>query len=309
MEGTLKEGDFVIVSKLHYGARTPSTLLQIPLTHQNIWGTKIPSYISYPQLPIGRLPSFSKIKRNDIIIFNNPQSLKYPIDQKDNYIKRCVALPKDTLLIENSLLKVNNKNLEKPESLKYNYFVIAKKAIRPETFIKNNIKKEKQKGNTYVVSSTAKDIKFLENLHFIKSITKCIQPKRQRNEKIFPQNNNFAWNEDNLGTLLIPAKGMTLPMTRKNILLYGGLIQNFDSKYADYDILNVDKKNVVIRADGEVLKNYTFQQDYFFVMGDNRHNSQDSRFWGFVPKDHIIGKATKIVFSMNNWKRFFKSIK
>ncbi|MDX2189193.1 MAG: signal peptidase I, partial [Bacteroidota bacterium] len=123
MEKSLLVGDFLFVSKVHYGPRTPKTPLQVPLTHQTIWGTSIPSYIGAVQIPSFRFPGFSEIKKGDCVVFNWPADQGYPTDLKTNYIKRCVATAGDTIKIINMQLFVNGKPSVNPEKMQYRYFI------------------------------------------------------------------------------------------------------------------------------------------------------------------------------------------
>ena len=139
MESTLQVGDFLFVNKLNYGPRTPMTPLQIPLTHQKIWGTNIPSYLNWIKLPQYRLPGFSKIERNDIVVFNYPRELEKPIDLKTYYVKRCVALPGDTLKIENGNIIINSKTTNSSIEMQYRFYVITEQSINPRIFKKYGI--------------------------------------------------------------------------------------------------------------------------------------------------------------------------
>lgn len=319
MENSLYAGDFVLVSKLHYGARTPQTLLKIPFAGQKIWGTDIPAYLDWWRLPLGRIPGFTRIKRQEVIVFNDPNERQAPIDQKMHYIKRCVALPSDTLHIQDLKLRVNGQLLPENTQQQYRYFVSSKTAINEQLFRKEHMGffKANPEGTAYEVLTTPAKIRKIKKLAFVKRVTPQTRPEGQSQMEIFPQHPEFAWNEDNFGPLLIPAKGLILPMTRRNVILYGDLIKYFEiyGEHLPKDV-RVDKAGGRLLIKGEVVKKYQFQQDYYFVIGDNWHNSRDSRFWGFVPRDHLVGKAVWTWLSLDveqgyalRWSRMFRTIR
>jgi signal peptidase I len=311
MEKSLLVGDFLFVSKVHYGARTPKTPLQVPLTHQKIWGTEIPSYLEWIQLPQYRLPGLSKIKNGDVVVFNYPPESEYPTDLKTNYIKRCVGIPGDKIEVRDLQVYVNEKPLPNPEKMQYRYFMVTENTVNERTFRKYDISEYQSIQGGYVVLTTPETAKTLKELSFVKEM---ILTKRNPNEgdaRVFPNSSKFDWNEDFFGPLTIPKKGMTVAMDAKNILLYEEIIR----KYEDNDKVSIQDEKMLI--DGKAVTNYTFKQDYYFMMGDNRHNSLDSRFWGFVPGDHVVGKAFIIWLSVDpdggfvdkiRWNRLFKLI-
>ena len=340
MENTLLVGEYLFVSKLHYGTRTPITPLQVPLTHQTIWGTEIPSYLDWISLPEFRLPGFSDVKRGDVVVFNIPSenegvyqkystvlpNLKpHPIDLRTNYIKRCVAKAGDKLEVRGGQVYVNGLPSDNPDGLQSDYFVSSGTAINEvNVFRKNGITEYSPYTETfndilasndetgYIVKTTAQAAKKLKSYDFIKRVQLSVLPKGIKETYLYPNSDLFDWNKDNYGPVVIPEKGLTIQLTAENIALYGEIIQYFEGN-KDVTI----KDGLVVQGKNPITK-YTFKQDYYFMMGDNRHNSADSRYWGFVPKDHIVGKAVFVWMSIDpdplsffnkiRWNRLFRVI-
>ncbi|UCS91485.1 signal peptidase I [Echinicola marina] len=313
MEKSLLVGDFLFVSKMHYGTRTPQTLLQVPLTHQKIWGTDIPSYSDAIQLPYYRLPGFSSVKRNDVVVFNYPDEFEYPVDLKTNYIKRAVAIPGDVVKIDQAQLIINDQVAENPEEMQFSYDVVPNRMLNAEFFDEYDINKDSYHpfNGMYVVFTTPAIAKRLEKSPVIKEVKIRIYEKDNGDPDIHPDGSYYGWNRDNFGPLKVPAKGWTIDLTEDNVRKYAFTIKNYEG----IEDLRIEANQVFIN--GEKQDSYTFTQDYYFMMGDNRHDSLDSRFWGFVPEDHIVGKAWflwlsldkhKSMFSKIRWNRFFKSI-
>ncbi|MEM1136341.1 MAG: signal peptidase I [Bacteroidota bacterium] len=325
MEKSLLVGDFLFVSKVHYGARTPKTPLQIPLTHQKIWGTEIPSYLDWIQLPQFRLPGFTEIKNNDVVVFNYPDEYnKYPVDLRTNYIKRCIGIPGDNLEIKNKAIYINNELLPQPEEMQTSYKVTANTLIKSRVFEKlditdysDPIPSRNNSETLYYIQTDSEKTKKLEAYDFVKDVEEITFEIGQDAARTFPSARGFDWSLDNFGSLYIPKEGdnvtidsITLPLYSKAILQFEG---NEDAK--------VEEGKLYI--DGNVVSEYTFKQNYYFMMGDNRHNSQDSRIWGFVPEDHVLGKGLLIwwsvepaspnsgigdIFTRIRWSRIFKLI-
>lgn len=330
MEKSLLVGDFLFVSKFHYGSRTTTTPLQIPLTHQKIWFTDIPSYSTLIQLPQYRLPGLSKVKRNDVVVFNVPpislnDNVSYPVDLKTNYIKRCVAIPGDTLKIVDRQVYVNGTPSENPPLMQFSYVVTANNDINDRVLKRYKIYDAQVIGRTsnsviYLMNITEETAAELRALNFIQDVKigtingqYPVGPRTAEmvEDTIFPDAKMFPWNGDFYGPLVIPSEGMTITLDEKMVAMYGSTI-------ADYDFNeNVQIREGKLYIDGQHITEYTFKQNYYFMMGDNRHNSLDSRYWGFVPEDHIVGKAFFIWLSIDReasflekirWNRFFQLI-
>lgn len=303
MEKSLLVGDFLFVSKMHYGARTPATPLQIPLTHQKIWGTNIPSYLDWINLPQFRLPGFSEVKRNDIVVFNYPTEFQYPVDLKTNYIKRCVAIAGDVIEVKDMQVYINNEPADNPEKMQFRYFIQTPETINQRVFDKYDISEKYKVTGGYMVFTSPNTATELNALQFITDV-KVLEAEPGSTElRIYPDAGKYPWNVDYWGPLLIPAEGMTIEVNDETMTKYGPIIEYYEGN----DDVEVGDSTLII--DGNALTSYTFKQDYYFMMGDNRHNSEDSRFWGVVPADHIVGKALFIWMSIDPSKSFFKKIR
>jgi signal peptidase I len=230
MNHTLKAGDYIFVNKLAYGARLPITPIAIPFSNL---------YWDGLQLPYLRIVAYSKIKHQDIVVFNLPLDIELPIDQRQNYIKRCIAIAGDTIQIKSGIVYINNSAIVETENVLF-----------PIDANKNRI----------ILDST------------IYSPT------------VFPNASDIKWNIDHFGPLYIPKKGDSILLTKNNVLLYQHIIENFEHN-------KLVLLNDLVYINAQPCKYYHFKMNYYFMMGDNRNNSIDSRFWGFVPEDHIIGRV------------------
>jgi signal peptidase I len=316
MEKSLLVGDFLFVSKLHYGPRTPKTPLQVPLTHQKIWGTDIPSYTDLIQLPQYRLPGFSEVERNDVVVFNYPGELhQHPVDLRQNYIKRCVGIAGDTIKIVDKMVYINGEKAPVPEGMQTSYIVKTKENISTKVFDRFDITDVGLGYDGYLVMTNEERAKQLEQLDFITEVKEYFHTKENSRGNTFPQNANFDWTVDNFGPLYIPKEGATIPINEENLILYGRYIKHYEGLDAD----EVEIDGATLKISGNAISEYTFKQDYYFMMGDNRHNSEDSRIWGFVPMDHIIGEGVIVWWSIEpgglgdmferiRWGRIFKLI-
>jgi signal peptidase I len=327
MENTLLVGDFLFVSKFHYGTRTPATPLQLPLTHQKIWFTNIPSYIDAVQLPQYRLPGISSVKRNDVVVFNVPgieennlyapksQWIDYPVDLKTNYIKRCVAIAGDTLEVRDHQVYINSVASENPPHLQMNYDVYAESQINDRVLNKLEIDEYQVIGRTdnqvrYTMSISTTVAEELKKLPFIDSVV--LETRKDVEFNIYPDATIFPWSGDFFGPIVVPKEGMTIQLDTNSLALYRKMIERYEHNE------DVKVENNKLFIDGKEVTSYTFKQNYYFMMGDNRHNSLDSRYWGFVPEDHIVGKAFFIWLSLDangnffnkiRWSRFFNLIR
>jgi len=312
MEKSLLTGDFLFVSKLHYGPRIPITPLQVPLTHQTIWGTDIPSYLDFLQLPYARIPGFSDIERGDVVVFNYPVEEHHPTDLKTNYIKRCVGVPGDKLEVRDLVVHTNGEAEEAPPHSQFSHVVLAKQVLTDKVFLNQDITETREvpksllkfvneqlaskydsvKVFCYMVQCLPEGAEKLKQLDFIADVEVIKQAPNARAERIFPQDDRFQWNQDFFGPLLIPGEGTEIDVTSENLALYGEII----TKYEGHSDVSVKEDKLLI--DGQEIAKYTFTQNYYFMMGDNRHNSLDSRFWGFVPESHVVGKAVMVWLSI-----------
>lgn len=312
MEKSLLVGDFLFVSKIHYGPRTPKTPLQMPLTHQKIWWTDLPSYVDWVQLPQYRLPGFTSIKQNDVVVFNYPPELEYPVDLKTNYIKRCVGLPGDSLKVVDTQVYINGEVLENPEKMEFRHNIVTNQDIKERVFKNYDVTDYERTNYGYIAHMTDDTAKEFAKLPFVERVEILKMNADQVNPRVYPKNSQmFSWNEDYYGAIWIPAEGASIDLNEETIALYRDVIENYEHND------EVRFENGKVFVDGSEITQYTFKQDYYFMMGDNRHNSEDSRFWGFVPEDHVVGKAFFIWLSLDKdetflhkirWTRFFNLI-
>ena len=369
LEKTLRVGDFLLVSKFHYGARVPSTVVTLPMVHDTIPIIKTRSYLKSPQLPYIRIPGFQEIKNNDIVVFNWPadtvrrffvkeKGVIKPRDKKSNYVKRALGIPGDTIEIKDGIIFINGKKNVLPDRAKpiFTYNIRSEKGVSSnklkeigiEGFIRkfiinnltprsyeeisnyilsisntndneylvytddsgiplsiirdNNITISELIDSTREISLTYEDAFKIENSNLFDTIYRVTQSKGVSNLNFFPNNNNFKWNNDYLGPIYIPKKGDQIDLSLDNLPLYKKIIK-------DYEFNDIEISNGKIIINSEEQDSYTFKQDYYWMMGDNRYNSEDSRVWGFVPFDHVLGKPVFIWMSIDglfngieNWK-------
>jgi signal peptidase I len=324
MENTILVGDYLFVSKFHYGTRTTTTPLQVPLTHQKIWGTNIPSYLDWITLPSYRLPGVNKVKRGDVVVFNVPplsenEGVDYPLQLKTYYVKRCVGLPGDRVEITDRSLMVNGDVMDSPANMKFRYTVITNDVITQRSFQSLGLDHDdytflgrlQDQNVAYSMLLTRKQHLQLSDAEYIISVTSHYMPQDSPEQDIFPSSAYSPWNGDYYGPLQIPKKGMKIDVNESTLAFYGETIL----LYEPGEKLSISQGQLI--QDGIAVDSYTFKQDYYFMMGDNRHNSRDSRYWGFVPEDHVVGKALFIWLSLDydadflqkvRWNRLFTRI-
>lgn len=357
MEGSLLAGDFLFVSKLNYGARTPMTPVAFPFAHHTMPFNLGKAYSKIVELGYHRLPGFENIQRGDIVVFNYPgdayQNEERPIDKRENYVKRCVAVPGDTLIVKNKQLYINSIAQPHYKNMQFDYVVhLNGTTLTAETFKNLGINwyndfpevvfidangngqmgYSDEMGNPvapiselyaqfqyYLVNNKDSLSILLTNdqldaLKKVEGVTK-IEPKAtsviQGNWTYSYIAKYYKWNLDNYGPVVIPKKGMTVDLSiPENLIRYAQTIALYDNSNAKV----IDDKLVV---DGQPVSSYTFNQNYYWMMGDNRHNSLDSRYWGFVPEDHVVGKPLFVWLSKDNfnpglssihWNRMFRSV-
>ncbi len=324
LEKSLLVGDYLFVSKFHYGARVPMTAVSFPMVHDSIPLTGLRSYLKKPQIPYFRLPGIQKIKRNEIVVFNWPaDSLKTmwgdnsgeftykPIDKKTNYVKRCVAIAGDTLQIIDGEIYINGELSVMPDRAKpQQYYYVDTEGQRLPNSVLDRFNTRKEGGvkdGKYYLNLTKQEAAAIARVSGVKSVTKDIQPMGEYNKKYFPHDPQYPWNDDNYGPIYIPEGGATVALNEKTFCFYEHLIR-------EYEHNDVEIKNNKMYINGQAADTYTFKQDYYWMMGDNRQRSLDARVYGFTPFDHVVGKPVFIWFSKDNitgkirWDRMFTTV-
>lgn len=357
MEKSLMVGDFLFVSKIHYGSRPPLTPLAVPLVHNKIPFTSLDSYFDWPQLPYWRFPKITDVQRYDPVVFNYPaedirpinmEGKVRPIDKREHYVKRCVGIPGDTLTIVDGVVYTNGEHEAMPDRAnpQFSYFVETNGVdfnakILKERFDINYVTRQQQQvtgeygavnrvdNNLYVINIPNEALEGFKQLPNIVSVTQIIgkrnldeypestppmlmrlyqqYPSLGVNQDIFPNPKNgdkviYKWSRDNYGPLYMPKAGDKIQLNEDTYLKYSRAITAYEGNTLEHNgdqfILN-----------GEVATEYTFKQGYYWMMGDNRHASDDSRYWGFVPEDHIVGKPVFIWMSYDKFAEGIKKIR
>ena len=310
MEGSLLVGDRIYVSKIHYGARLPQTPLQLPLMHQTIPGTEISSYLDWIQLSYWRLPGLGEVERGDAVVFNYPPEWDRPADMKTFYVKRCVALPGDTLQIIGKQLLINGQLQSLPPESQTSYQVRTPQTVHPRVWQQHKVSDVYPTADGYRIFAQPETARALQQRPFVEDVQEVTYPPGTALSPLYPTGLDLPWTTDFYGPIYLPRAGDRIVLDEFNTAFYGPAIVHYEG-------VDATLTGRQLRINGEEAVTYTFRQKYYFMMGDNRHNSADSRMWGLVPEDHIAGKPLFVWFSLDEqadwldkvrWDRLFMAI-
>lgn len=312
MEKSLLVGDFLFVSKLNYGPRVPMTPIAFPFAHHTMPLTGGKAYWEGLKLNYKRLPGFEEIERNDVVVFNYPMEAdapyNRPIDKRENYIKRAIGIPGDTIRLELAQVYVNGEKGFNPPQGQMDYLVYTDgTGLNPQRLLDLRIESSTFHREPYLLYLTDEAFEEVAGWSNVTRIIPNIRPENTPEPGIFPGNLHerselHPWNLDNFGPIIVPKKGWTVTLDSLNWPLYERAIRVYEGNEAE-------ERDGQYFINGSLSTQYTFQMDYYWMMGDNRHNSEDARSWGFVPEDHIVGKALFVWLSLDQHGRFLDKVR